>query len=181
MKKVILTVLLMAFAVVAFAQTSNSSYKKGYKADVELGTKIYSGKGKGCYMVTTSHGYSFGNGLYVGGGLGIGVETFGMLYNADARICVPIFADVKYSFMNRLVSPFVSLKTGGYYDYTQCGIGYFVRPAIGVDIWRFSLNVGADYMRSGYASTVVREDSLPYYQTAILGNTGVYVGLSFSF
>lgn len=39
MKKVILTVLLMAFAVVAFAQTSNSSYKKGYKADVELGTK----------------------------------------------------------------------------------------------------------------------------------------------
>lgn len=180
MKKITITVLLLAFAAVLSAQSKNSSYKKGYKADVEIGTKIYS-KGTGnAYMATTSHGYAFGNGLYVGGGIGIGVETHGMLDHSEARICVPVFADVKYSFINRLASPFVSIKAGGYYDYTQCGIGYFVRPAVGVDIWRFSLNVGIDYMMCGYADTVLKE-GVSHYQTAMIGDTGVYVGLAFNF
>lgn len=32
--------------------------------------------------------------------------------NWKATYLVPVFADVKYSFVNRLVSPFVSLKVG---------------------------------------------------------------------
>lgn len=58
---------------------------------------------------------------------------------------VPVFADVKYSFINRLASPFVSLKGGAYADITNSGLRTFANPAVGVDIGRFSIKVGYEY------------------------------------
>lgn len=41
----------------------NVGYNRGYRADIEL-----SWANKAVWGITSSHGFSFGNGLYVGGG-----------------------------------------------------------------------------------------------------------------
>ncbi|MBO5855353.1 MAG: hypothetical protein J6Q62_01680 [Alistipes sp.] len=78
-------------------------------------------------------------------------------YGKTSAFLLPLFADVKYSFLNKMVTPYVSLKAGGYADVTSTkvqGIRTFANPAIGVDIHRFSLEVGYEYQLGcwGYKS-----------------------------
>lgn len=44
-------------------------YREGYRADVELSCNIHE-----IWHFSSSHGYAFGNGLYVGGGAGFSAE-----------------------------------------------------------------------------------------------------------
>ena len=122
----------------------NVGYNRGYRADIEL-----SWANKSVWGITSSHGFSFGNGLYVGGGAGFGAEltknTVTPESNWNASYFVPVFADIKYSFTKTLASPFVSLKGGAVADITNKGIRTFANPAIGLDIARFSLKVGYEY------------------------------------
>ena len=122
----------------------NVGYNRGYRADIEL-----SWANKSIWGITSSHGFSFGNGLYVGGGAGFGAEltknTKTPETNWNASYFVPVFADIKYSFSKTLVSPFVSLKGGAVADITNKGIRTFANPAVGLDIARFSLKVGYEY------------------------------------
>ena len=122
----------------------NVGYERGYRADIEL-----SWVGKSVWGIASSHGFSFGNGIYVGGGAGFGAEltkqadTSGSSWNAS--YFVPVFADIKYSFMKTLASPFVSLRGGAIADITNLGVRTFASPAVGLDIARFSLKVGYEY------------------------------------
>ena len=122
----------------------NEGYNRGYRADIEL-----SWANKSVWGITSSHGFSFGNGLYVGGGAGFGAELFKKAKtpesNWNASYFVPVFADIKYSFTKTLASPFVSLKGGAIADITNKGIRTFANPAVGLDIARFSLKVGYEY------------------------------------
>ena len=138
----------------------NVGYNRGYQADIEL-----SWANKSVWGITSSHGFSFGNGLYVGGGAGFGAEltknTADMTNVADevidpeysytpesnwnASYFVPVFADIKYSFTKTLATPFVSMKGGAIADITNKGIRTFANPAVGLDIARFSLKVGYEY------------------------------------
>ena len=122
----------------------NVGYNRGYRADIEL-----SWANKSVWGITSSHGFSFGNGLYVGGGAGFGAEltknTKTPETNWNASYFVPVFADIKYSFMKTLATPFVSLKGGAIADITNNGIRTFANPAVGLDIARFSLKVGYEY------------------------------------
>ena len=138
----------------------NVGYNRGYRADIEL-----SWANKTIWGITSSHGFSFGNGLYVGGGAGFGAElsknTAAMANVADevidpeysytpqsnwnASYFVPVFADIKYSFTKTQVAPFVSMKGGAIADITNKGIRTFANPAVGLDIARFSLKVGYEY------------------------------------
>jgi len=122
----------------------NVGYNRGYRADIEL-----SWADKSVWGITSSHGFSFGNGLYVGGGAGFGAELTKKAKtpesNWNASYFVPVFADIKYSFLNTLATPFVSLKGGAVADITNKGIRTFANPAIGLDIARFSLKVGYEY------------------------------------
>lgn len=135
----------------------NVGYNKGYRADIEL-----SWANKSVWGITSSHGFSFGNGLFVGGGAGFVAEMarntvvtandvidpeFSYTPDSDwnASYFVPVFADMKYSFTKTLVSPFVSLKGGSIVDISNKGIRTFANPAVGLDIARFSLKVGYEY------------------------------------
>ena len=138
----------------------NVGYNRGYRADIEL-----SWADKSVWGITSSHGFSFGNGLYVGGGAGFGAELtknpvatasvaedvidpeYSYTPEADwnASYSVPVFADIKYSFTKTLAAPFVSLKGGAIADITNKGIRTFANPAVGLDIARFSLKVGYEY------------------------------------
>ena len=105
--------------------------------------------------------------LYVGGGIGLYITPVEM-GGYKTRYQVPIFAEIKYSFLDRLVSPFVDLKAGGFYDYTLGGTGYVIRPSIGVDIWRFSISAGWDHNRFRW-------------DIGRFGNPGWHVGVSYNF
>ena len=138
----------------------NVGYNKGYRADIEL-----SWANKSVWGITSSHGFSFGNGLYVGGGAGFGAElskntaavasvadevidpeySYTPESNWNASYFVPVFADIKYSFSKTLAAPFVSLKGGAIADITNKGIITFANPAVGLDIARFSLKGGYEY------------------------------------
>ena len=137
----------------------NVGYNRGYRADIEL-----SWADKSVWGITSSHGFSFGNGLYVGGGAGFGAEltkdpfatasvaddvdpeySYTPESNWNASYLVPVFADIKYSFLNTLATPFVSLKGGAVADITTKGIRTFANPSVGLDIARFSLKVGYEY------------------------------------
>ena len=122
----------------------NVGYNRGYRADIEL-----SWANKSVWGITSSHGFSFGNGLYVGGGAGFSAELTKSPVTPEAdwnaSYFVPIFADIKYSFTKTLASPFVSLKGGAVADITNKGIRTFANPAVGLDIARFSLKVGYEY------------------------------------
>ena len=116
-------------------ETASRMYRKGYRADIEL-----SWANPNHWGISTSHGRSFGNGLYVGGGAG-----FNAIMADKITYYTPVFADIKYSFINRLGSPFVSAKAGGLIDITNSGISTFINPALGVDISRFSIKIGYEY------------------------------------
>ena len=122
----------------------NVGYNRGYRADIEL-----SWANKSVWGITSSHGFSFGNGLYVGGGAGFGAEltknTKTPETNWNASYFVPVFADIKYSFTKTQVAPFVSMKGGAIAAITNKGIRTFANPAIGLDIARFSMKVGYEY------------------------------------
>ena len=122
----------------------NVGYNRGYRADIEL-----SWANKSVWGITSSHGFSFGNGLYVGGGAGFGAELFKKAKtpesNWNASYFVPVFADIKYSFTKTQVAPFVSMKGGAIADITNKGIRTFANPAVGLELARFSLKVGYEY------------------------------------
>ena len=122
----------------------NVGYNRGYRADIEL-----SWANKSVWGITSSHGFSFGNGLYVGGGAGFGAELTKQADTPESKrnasYFVPVFADIKYSFMKTLASPFFSLRGGAIADITNLGVRTFASPAVGIDIARFSLKVGYEY------------------------------------
>ena len=122
----------------------NVGYDRGYRADIEL-----SWTAKSVWGIASSHGFSYGNGLYVGGGAGFGAELTKQADNLEsnwnASYFVPVFADIKYSFMKTQSSPFVSLRGGAIADITNLGVRTFASPAVGLDIARFSLKVGYEY------------------------------------
>ena len=124
-----------------FTDTESKSiyYKDDYRANIELSCLV-----PDSWQITTSHGRSFGNGLYVGGGVGFAAE-FIPDYKSKPTYLVPLFADLKYSFINSAASPFVSLSAGGYADITNTGIRCFANPAIGIDIGRFAIKIGYEY------------------------------------
>lgn len=65
--------------------------------------------------------------------------------NRSASYFVPVFAYIKYSFINTLATPFVSMKGGAVADVTNKGVRLYAEPSVGLDIARFSLKVGYEY------------------------------------
>ena len=170
MKRILTIICAIAFSGAALSAQNNADtirvymvnvgYDRGYRADIEL-----SWANKSVWGITSSHGFSFGNGLYVGGGAGFGAElskntaavarvadevidpeySYTPESNWNASYFVPVFADIKYSFTKTLVAPFVSMKGGAIADITNKGLRTFANPAVGLDIARFSLMAGYEY------------------------------------
>lgn len=170
MKRFIVFLVASLMPALIFAQDRGTGmYTKGYRADIQLGTVLSTtyDVSQPEYYLTTSQGYCFGNGLYIGGVTGLSLDTF-TVNGKKNRIMIPVAAEIKYSFINRLASPFIGVAAGGIFDCTAKGAGFMVRPAVGVDIWRFSISVGASYRKCSYTD-------------GSFGNTGIYMGLSYNF
>ena len=133
----VIAVLLLA-AGSAFAQDhTNRSFRKGYRADIMLGANTAKQS-----FISTTHGYSFGNGLFIGAGAGFGVE-FVPDFNADPAYLSKAFADVRYCPWDFKAAPFVGLRVGtiiGVHETPHAG--FMLNPAIGLDWGRVTLKVG---------------------------------------
>ena len=136
-------ILIMAMAVLGFAtqtfagENVNLHFNKGYAADVQLTAADVN-----MFHITTSHGWAFGNGLYLGGGAGFGAEWLGKVSESDAHYVPSLFVNARWSMLNAKVSPFVDVKPTQYIDPTAGKPNYGLTPAVGLDMGRASLSVG---------------------------------------
>lgn len=153
---VILTAIALAFGNTLNAQSKNEvknlNHDRGYRFDIELACSIPT-----IWEFSTSHGFSFGNGFYVGGGAGFYAE-FLPDYKSTPTYYIPVFADAKYNFTNTLASPFISLKAGVDFDVDNTGMNININPAAGLDIDRYSINFGYD-MHAGVWKSCKGKDS----------------------
>lgn len=141
MKKSILKILVAAATMLggisASAQNRNTYFKSGYTFDVELAT-VHSFDEN---AFTTSHGYSFGNGLFVGGGLGFEYVV------SDKAYMTPVFAELRWSILNCIASPYLDARVG-YMVTNNSRNSFYFAPAVGIDISKVSLFVGWDILPS---------------------------------
>jgi len=130
MKRFALILVLFLFAGRALAE--NPLSRTGYVGNVSL--SVTPQPGMVGVDVTTSHGYSFGNGIWMGGGVGAAIT-----FESDG-ILLPIFAEAKYSFMpEKKASPFIDCRVGYMTNFEATYL--FFSPMAGVDINRFSIFV----------------------------------------
>lgn len=139
MKKTIISAIVAMSAIVgttyASAQEKNSWYKKGYSFDVELSTAREFDQN----IFSTSHGYSFGNGLFIGGGAAFE-------YNVDDdKYMTPVFTEARWSILNKTISPYIDARVG-YMIIDNHKNSFYFSPTIGLDIWKFSAFIGADVL-----------------------------------
>ena len=114
--------------------------------------------------LSTSHGYQFNPQIYVGGG--IAVHSY-LDYKATA---VPFFANFRYDFFDKKISPFFDFKLG--YSFTNDVEGLYVSPTLGA---RFALtnnlavNVGLGYTYQGISG----KDYDDYYSDSSVSFSGI--------
>lgn len=183
MKRFLVSCVIYAiFACNILAQTQmNRSYlyNRGYKANIQA--SVLFANNSELSSISSSHGYSFGNGLYLGGGTGIVYSPIHKL-NVKNQIIIPFFGEIKYSFLkNSIVSPFVDLVAGGAYNYSSYGTGYLLKPSVGLDVWRLSASVGFGRYAINYATVDGRQNGEP----AIIGDketsTGLFISIAYNF
>lgn len=138
MKKLVL-VLCVAIIGVSVAAQEGFSYRKGYRGDVSLGGSVGVTKGvrNDAFSFSTIHGYSFGDGVFVGAGVGVNLLT-------TDQVTIPVYVVGKYTFLDNNITPFVDCRVGAeavVYNLDK-GRAFIVSPAIGVDLGRFSIRAG---------------------------------------
>lgn len=138
MKKLFLCVALIVLCLGAMAQQSYS-FRKGYRGDVALGGAVGITKGvrNDAFSLSTTHGYSFGDGVFVGAGVGVNILT-------TDQVTIPVYVVGKYTFLDNSITPFVDCRVGAeavVYNLDK-GRAFIVSPAIGVDLGRFSIRAG---------------------------------------
>ena len=98
---------------------------------------------------------------------GVGLKYYD--FKADKNhFFVPTFAHIRYSILNRNVSPLIELKAGILGDFTDRSTGHFFRPAVGVKYKNVGIKVGYDWVNVNY-------------DVAGLGKNSVTIGAFYKF
>lgn len=151
MKKTFFIVFLILSCAVLSAQESRM-FRRGYRGNVEIGNYAVFGKDKvgGIAQLTTTQGFSFGDGAFVGFGLGMGVDL-------NQELFLPLFLDAKYNFIDRRTSPFAAVRTGLRYGPDDEYVSYGISLGGGVDFGRHSIRIGYEYSVSSMKTYVLGE------------------------
>ena len=129
MKRIVYVTFLLLLTVAQNASSAqeNRMYKTGFYSDVSVSTGVSFGAmtrweatatGREVDGVTDvpvsvmlSGGWCFGNGLYAGIGTGVS-WNIALDFESMADLLWPLYAEVRYTFADRKVSPFVGLSVG---------------------------------------------------------------------
>lgn len=123
-------------SLVQYPKEKTAGIEQGCRWFVEIAETIGA-----CYRAEVSgvYGYQICPKLFVGGGVGFHI------YPDEEAYEVPLFADVRYDFINRRATPFVDVR-GGYTVGTYSGA--YLSPTAGVRIrlgsWG-AVNIGLGY------------------------------------
>lgn len=152
LKRFCVSALLAVLCVSAFAQ-ENRSFVKGYSGNVELANMAIFGKGMfgSRVQLATTHGYNFGSGAFVGGGVGLLYDTS---INGPAA---SVFLEAKYNFCDTKVSPFVAARSGfRFWNF----YGNFVNIGGGIDFGRFSARISYELAGSTIGKGLSKDNAL---------------------
>ena len=186
MKKTILSALCILLSLSVSAQGKSPFYDKGYAGNVELGCLV---KSYPYATLSTTHGYCFGRGWFVGLGGAFESGVYGRnMENPDAEklpyegdMMVKLFLDLRKTFVVKSTGIFVDCKIGSPRDLaesSQGDWGEFVRPSVGIVFGRhFALSAGVDWSRLNY-SNGKNAGCIPYSPRTI---TLPYVGFAYQF
>lgn len=133
MKKIITIIALAAITAFCASAQTNSWHKKGYSFDVELATT----KAFDQNAFSTSHGYSFGNGLFLGGGAAFEYVV------SESTYMTPVFAEARWSVLDKTISPYIDARAG-YMIIADHANSFYFSPTIGLDIWKLNAFIGWD-------------------------------------
>ena len=187
MKRILLPIILSLVALSLSAQDKLPFYDKGYTGNVELGCLVQSYP---YASLSTTQGYSFGKGWFVGlggafesglyermtvfdspdpGGKYLRINHKG-IYTGDMMLT--LFLDVRKTFIVKSTGIFVDFKLGRPFNLAeQEEGGISLRPSLGVVFGRhFALSAGLDWSRMYYLE--------PYLPTEI---TLPYIGFAYQF
>lgn len=157
----VLLLLTTVFLALPVSAQTSQSFKKGYHGFVELGAAAVNGQVQKGFVkssterlaedqmqpgemirLSTVHGYSWGNGVFLGAGVGYSFELL------ESAQYASIFTDAKYSFKDASASPFLEGRMGyifctNAYRYDTQGV--FVIVDGGMDFGRLSARIGYEY------------------------------------
>lgn len=167
--KRILTIIAIALLAVAGAEKAKAQesplFRKGYSGNAELGVLA---KEYPYGTLSTTHGYSFGNGWFIGAGASFQSGLYPRMYGAPEKrdpalnpdgsavtdspsssseqyeggFLLGAHFDARYAFRNKRFTPFLEVKTGVTYDLHLEALGSFIEPSVGVAYGRFALSAG---------------------------------------
>ena len=131
MRRLFTLALAACFCASVFAQSEFRDRHMAYKgfANVGLGSAFYDGESSTTFAFTTSHGVQANPYLFVGAG--IGVEVAKASGTDGATVIAPIFAQTRFNFLNKPISPYLDFKGGGSVGDFKGG---YVEPSIGVSM-----------------------------------------------
>ena len=160
MKRILLIICVLGVCIGANAQ-ENHAFRKGYCGDVSMGGLIGINKDlrNDAVSLSTTHGYSYGDGFYIGAGAGVNI-----LFSEG--VTIPVFAVGKYNFIDNNISPFVDCRIGAeiLIQDGDSGIAFITSPGFGIDFRKLTLRAAylceagrftENYHQSSYSGTVI--------------------------
>lgn len=177
MKRLILLLIILSCNIELIAQTIGIQ-EKGYRGYIAFGGDVGVTKGlvSNSFSLLTSHGFSTGEGGYVGVGTGIKYEWSNM-----AKL--PVFVEAKYNFFNAFLSPFADCRIGGevIFGEERLGGALVISPALGVDFSRFGIRVGYLCEAGRYVERDLQDGRWHKVEDVLMKLHSVSVSLTYSF
>ena len=139
MKKLVSFAIALIIAVMTMSAQNSSAFKQGYHGVVSASGHVGVNKGvpNNCIELSTSHGYNFGDGVYMGGGVGLNIALNGNLSS------IPIFYEMKYNIIDWKISPYVSCQIGtSILGLDGPNLAFLASPRVGVDYRKVSICAG---------------------------------------
>lgn len=138
MKKIISIAFAILLASVAMSAQGSHAFEKGYRGNVSLTGNVGINKGQinNAVEFTTSHGYNFGDGMYIGGGIGLNVSF-------HDYVGIPVFLDMKYNIIDWKLSPYIDFRIGMEMlceDNNE--LSFMASPGLGFDYRMMSFRIG---------------------------------------
>ncbi|MCC6817691.1 MAG: hypothetical protein IT245_02195 [Bacteroidia bacterium] len=164
----------------ALEYNQEETFEKSYRGIVELGYGLKSGKyGLDVTNFNFINGYQFTQNIFAG--IGTGFKYF----NESETPIIPLFADFKYTFMQKNISPIFGFSAGFSFNPQDGfkGEGFLFNPSLGVQIQgkgNTRFNIGLNY-QTQQLNFLVLSDDLMYFNNIIRfsESAGITLGLVF--
>lgn len=164
MKKFIFVTVLSLVGLSSFAQSGFRERHGAYKGflDVGLAGAFAYGESSVSFELRTSHGVQITPFVFVGGGIGVGVNGGSAEY---ATVMAPIFAQTRFNFTRTTISPYLDIKGGysvgdfkGGYLQPSLGVSFPITNKFAIDFGlAYTLNTQKDSYNDWFYSYVQRE------------------------